>query len=154
MPATDTVELLSDWPQPGTGNAGPIVHYGHGPLRLAYETPDERVAVVTVPLCLQLVCGHPNDEALQGHALYDKGLRFYSVHRVGNSSRLAAMERANAMHPSHDPASYLKSKEHWVFTFQDCTVEFVALVLEGNRPSFTVGHSWQEANALLARSDA
>ena len=110
MPATDTVELLADWPHPRTGNTVPVVHYGHGPLRLAYETPEERVAVVTVPLCLQFVCGHPNDEALQGHPLYDKGLRFYSVHRVGNSSRLAALERANATHPSHDPASYLKTR--------------------------------------------
>ncbi len=154
MPATDTVELLSDWPQPGTGNAGPIIHYGQGPLRLAYETPATEVAVVTIPLCLQMLCGHPNDEALHSHPLYDKGLKFYSVHRIGNSSRLTAMELANAGHPGHDSASYLKNKEHWVFTFQDCTVEVLALALEGNRPSFTICHSWKEANALLAYSDA
>ena len=154
IPVTDTVELLSDWPQPGTGNAGPIIHYGQGPLRLAYETPEEEVVVVTIPLCLQIICGHPNDEALQGHQLYDKGLKFYSVHRIGNSSRLAAMERANAVHPGHDPASYLKNKAHWVFTFQDCTVEVLALVLESNHPSFTICHSWNEANAILARGDA
>lgn len=155
MPVTDTVEWLSDWPQPWTGNAGPIIRYvSQGRLRLAYETPEERIAVVTVPLCLQFSCGHPNDEALQGHPLFKKGLKFYSVHRIGNSSRLAAMERANAVHPRHDPASYLKNMGHWVFTFQDCTVEVLALVHEGNLPSFTVCHSWNEANALLARSDA
>lgn len=67
MPISDSVELLSDWPQPGTGNAGLIINYGQDPLRLAYETPEEHVAVVTIPLCLQLVHGHPNDEVLQGH---------------------------------------------------------------------------------------
>jgi hypothetical protein len=154
MSIPDTVELLPDWPQPGTGNAGPVIRYGHGPLRLAYDTSDELVAVVTIPLCLQLVCGHPNDEVLHGHPLYAKGLKFYSVHRVGRSSRLAAMERANAVHPRHHSTSYLRDKEHWVFTFQDCTVECLVLIVEGKRPSFTVCHSWQEANALVAGGEA
>jgi len=41
-----------------------------------------------------------------------------------------------------------------MFTFQDCTVECLALVLEGSRPSFTVCASWKEANVLLSRSEA
>lgn len=52
MHPADQVEVLSEWPQPGTGNDGPVVRYGHGPTRLAYDTPDESVAVVTFPICL------------------------------------------------------------------------------------------------------
>jgi hypothetical protein len=116
MPIAESAEVVSDWPQPGTGSDGPLLRYGRGPAILAYDTPDERVAVVTVPGCLQVVCGHPNDEVLNGHPLYGKGLAFYSVHRVRNSSRLAAMEKSNAVHPRHDAATYLNNKEHWVFT--------------------------------------
>jgi len=150
MPSSDIVELLSSWPQPGTGNAGPVIRYGPGALKLAYETPVNRVAVVTVPLCLQFVCGHPNDEVLQSHPLYARGLQFYSVHRVSSSSWLAAIEKANSVHPRHDPATFLKDKEHLVFTFQDETVEVLALIPDGRQPSFIVCDSWAEANALLA----
>jgi hypothetical protein len=121
---------------------------------LAYDTPDEKVAVVTVPGCLQVICGYPNDEVLHGHPLYGKGLAFYSVHRVRNSSRLAALEKANAVHHRHDAASYLQGKEHWVFTFQDGTVEFLALSSATGAMSFGVFSSWAEANALLAASEA
>jgi hypothetical protein len=154
MSLPDIVELLSDWPQPGTGNDGPVIRYGRGPLMLAYDTSDKRVAVATIPLCLKLICGQPNDEVLRGHPLFDNGLKFYSVHRVNDSSLLATMERINSVHDRHDSATYLQNKEHWVFTFQDETVEFVALVLDGKRPSFIVCASWLDANALLARSEA
>lgn len=49
----DTVELLEDWPQPGTGNAGSRIQDGRGPVRVAYDTPSETVAVVEFPICLQ-----------------------------------------------------------------------------------------------------
>jgi len=154
MPPAETVEELADWPKPGTGNAGPVLRYGAGPLKLAYDTSDNKVAVVTIPICLQVLCGHPNDEVLQGHPLYGKGLTFYSVHQVRNSSRLAAMERANSIHPRHNAASYLKDKEHWIFTFQDETVECLVLALEGKHLFFNICNSWAEANALLAASEA
>ena len=121
---------------------------------LAYDTPDDKVAVVTVPGCLQLICGHPNDEVLHGHPLYGRGLTFYSVHQVRNSSRLVALEKANSVHHRHDAASYLKGKQHWVFTFQDGTVEFLALSSENGAMSFVVCNTWAEANALLAASEA
>ncbi len=154
MALIETAEVMQSWPQPGTGNEGPLLRYGRGPAILAYDTPDERVAVVTIPGCLQVVCGHPNDEVLTGHPLYGKGLAFYSVHRVQNSSRLAAMERANAVHHGHDPATYLKNKEHWVFTFQDGTVEILALSSEAGPMSYRLCGSWSEARQLIATSDA
>jgi hypothetical protein len=154
MPLAESAEVMQDWPQPGTGNNGPLLRYGRGPTMLAYDTQDEKVAVVTVPGCLQVICGHPNDEVLNGHPLYGKGLAFYSVHRVRNSARLVAMERANAVHHRHDAATFLKNKEHWIFTFQDGTVEFLALSSGMTAMSFKLYNSWAEANALLAACEA
>jgi len=154
MQSRDVIEILSDWPQPGTGNDGPVVHYGRGATRLAYDTPDEMVAVVTFPICQQLICGHPNDEVLQGHPLYEKGLQFYSVHRVLHSSRLAELEQANSVHPRHDPVSYLRDKEHWVFTFQDGTVELLVSAPASSKPFFKLYESWLEANQLFATGEA
>jgi hypothetical protein len=121
---------------------------------LAYDTAEDKVAVVTVALCLQVISGHPNDEVLTGHPLYGKGLALYSVHQVQNSSRLAAMERLNAIHPGHLPSEYFKGKEHWVFTFQDATVEIIALADGGNALSFQVCSSWAAARAHIAASEA
>ncbi len=151
---SESAEVMQGWPQPGTGNNGPLLHYGRGSTMLAYNTPEENVAVVTVPHCLQVICGHPNDEVLNSHPLYGKGLAFYSVHRVKNSKRLFALERANSVHPRHDAETYLKNKEHWVFTFQDGTVEFIVLVLGQDAISFRLCGSWAEANVLIVASQA
>ena len=154
MSSAEFASVMHDWPQPGTGNDGPVLRYGRGPAVLAYDTAEDKVAVVTVPLCLQVICGHPNDEVLTGHSLYGKGLALYSVHQVQNSSRLAAMERLNSVHPGHNPSEYFKGKEHWVFTFQDATVELIALTAGGNAISFQVCGSWAAARARIAASDA
>ena len=87
--------------------------------------------MVAFDICHLLLYGRPNDEALSCHPLYGHGLQFYAVHRVVNSSRLAALERANAVHPLHDAAEYLREKEHFIFTFQDATLE--CLVTTGTR---------------------
>ena len=89
-------------------------------------TEDERFAVIELHLCHYLVYGHPNDESLQGHPLYGAGLDFYSVHRVEDSSLVALLERRNAGHPRHDKEKFLFEKVHYVITFQDATLEFVA----------------------------
>ncbi len=122
MNESDLVEVLADWPQPCTVGE-PRVQAGEGPLRISYLTSDDKVAVVEFPVCHRLIYGHPNEEVLHGHPLYRRGLRFFSVHRVLNSSRLAALERANSVHRRHDAGSYLEDKEHYVFTFQDATLE-------------------------------
>lgn len=121
---------------------------------MAYDTGENMIAVVSIPTCLQVICGHPNDEVLSGHRLYGKGLTFYSVHRVENSSRLVEMERLNSVHPGHNAAEYFNGKEHWVFTFQDATVEIIALSSSGSALSFKVFSSWAAANAHIAASEA
>jgi len=154
MHGPDIVELIEDWPQPGIGNAGPRVQDGRGPFRVAYDTPNGTVAIVEFRLCLQFVFGHPNDEVLHSHPLYERGLKHYSVHRIHNSSRLSALEQANSVHHRHNAAAYLAGKEHYVFTFEDGTLECLAITEGASAPKVTVVPSWKEAYALLAASEA
>jgi hypothetical protein len=154
MTTANRVELLEDWPQPGTGNAGPLLQAGHGPLLVAYDTPNEEVAVVQFPVCQQFIYGHPNDETLSGHPLYSSGLKHYSVYRVSESSRIKALERANSVHPRHDASRYRSGMEHYVFTFQDGTLECLVEVREPFQPRVTVCASWAEAKALIGNRAA
>ncbi|HEX8863370.1 MAG TPA: hypothetical protein VGC06_30595 [Actinomycetes bacterium] len=50
--------------------------------------------------------GPPNDEALQGHPLVDRGLRPYGVFRVEGSSWIRQLERMNRVHPQHRPEAF------------------------------------------------
>ena len=71
------------------------------------------------------VFGAPNDEALQGHRLYDLGLRFYSSYEVLNSAWIADLCIRNRVRPSHKDALF-KDLRHFILTFHDSTVEVVA----------------------------
>ena len=74
------VHVLEDWPQPDTVSEATVVKSG-SKLVIGYGTGEENYALITFPLCFDLRCGGPNDEALNGHSLYEFGLRYYSVHR-------------------------------------------------------------------------
>jgi hypothetical protein len=74
----------------------------NAPFHIAYLTAAGKHAVIRFPLCSIFTFGAPNDEALAAHPLYRKGLKFYSVHRVDNSSWISLLERRNSVHPSHD----------------------------------------------------
>jgi len=149
MNEPDIVEVLADWPQPGTVGE-PRVRIGEGqPLRIVYLTSDERLAIVEFQLCLQLIYGHPNEEVLHGHPLYRRGLRLFSVNRIANSSRLAALERANSVHPFHKAETYLQDKEHYVFTFQDSTLECLVTTGQHFPPKVQVFETEDLAEAVF-----
>jgi hypothetical protein len=116
---------LPDWPQPNGGAPMPEVFANDSSLSIMYLTADDKYAVAHFPLCSVFIFGSPNDEALSGHPLYGKGLQFYSVHRVENSSWIDLLERRNAIHPRHDKKTFLENKQHYIFTFHDSTLECV-----------------------------
>jgi hypothetical protein len=123
--SNESIEKIHDWPQPSTvGEAS--INACHRPFLISYATRDEKLAVIEIHLCHQLIYGHPNDETLHGHPLFKSGLDFYTVYKINNSSLLALLEARNAVHPRHDKANYLAEKVHYVITFQDATLEFVA----------------------------
>lgn len=89
------------------------------------DADDDQVAILSVDGCLSLQFGQPNDEAISGHRLYPLGLGSYAAYEVLNSSWIDALETANRVHRSHDPAHYADYR-HFIFTFHDSTLEFVA----------------------------
>jgi len=126
--SSPNVVQLDSWPQP-SGCPEAAVFATETQLFLRYDTSSDETAIVQFPLVKIFSFGAPNDEALGGHPLAKFGLRFYAVHRVDNSPLIAELERRNAVHPRHDRDRFLKGSVHYVFTFQDSTLECV--VTEG-----------------------
>jgi hypothetical protein len=139
------VVVLADWPQPATVSE-PRVLADDTTLSLMYSTGGDRYAVVRFPLCTYFAFGAPNDEALGGHPLARVGLRHYSVHEVHGSALVGELERRNSVHPRHDPASYL-GRRHFVFTFQDSTLECVVPAEKWWTPIVAVYGQFEEAEA-------
>jgi hypothetical protein len=136
--------VLHDWPQPAVV-AEPKVTANEIQLSLIYRTESDRFAAVNFPLCMYFALGAPNDEALGGHPLARAGLKHYSVHEVLNSSLIRELERRNSVHPRHNRATFLENLKHYVFTFQDSTLD---CVVEGGPswpPGVSVVHTAEEA---------
>jgi hypothetical protein len=137
--------VRSDWPQP-TVVAMPRVYADDANFALRYIAQDERIVIVRFPMCRYFVFGHPNDEALGGHPLSHSGLEHYSVHEVLESSLIKTLERRNSVHPRHSPELF-SGLTHYIFTFQDCTLECVVNEGEFWPPTFAFFDNDREADA-------
>lgn len=154
MPEETTKEfaiVLPDWPQPAVV-AEPQLWANDTSLLIRYRTSDTKLVVVHFPLCFYVVFGQPNAEALGGHPLYSRGLQFYSVHVVKHSSLIDMLERRNSVHHQHNRASYLKDMKHYVFTFQDSTLECVVNEGEWWKPTVKVFDSEDDAEKEWKRA--
>jgi hypothetical protein len=142
----ERVIVLADWPQPAAGAPEPRILADDISLSIRYRTDNEAIAVIRFPLCNYLIFGAPNDEALGGHPLTNRGLTYYSVHEVHDSSLIHLLERRNSVHPRHDRRAFLEDKKHYIFTFQDSTLECV--VNEGKwwKPIIAVCKTEEEAD--------
>jgi hypothetical protein len=149
----ETVVVLDDWPQPQVVAEAQIRADEHA-LVVRYRTADEKIAVIRFPLCNYVAFGAPNDEALGGHPLSPLGLTLYSVHEVKNSSLVRMLEQRNSVHPRHDRANYLKDKKHYLFTFQDSTLECVVDEGEWWKPQIAVVATDDEAERAWRSGDA
>jgi hypothetical protein len=83
--------------------------------------------------------GSPNDEALNGHRLWGRGLDFYSFREVVHSDWIAELERRNRVHSQHSTKLF-EGLRHFVITFKEQTLECVAL-------AFEVTHRQEEAKS-------
>ena len=133
------------WPQPSSV-AEPEVYAKESSLFLRYETKDDQIVIIKFPLVSVFQFGSPNDEALGGHPLSQKGLEFYSVHQIQDSEWIQKLEKQNSVHPRHDKKEFVKDKVHYVFTFQDLTLE--CLITEGEfwKPEIELFSSLDDAN--------
>jgi hypothetical protein len=127
----DEVVALKDWPQPAVVTRVRVLADDVSGTAIRYRTEADEDVIVRFSCCYHLICGEPNDEALEGHPLYGRGLKCFGVHEVRRSSLLATLERRNAVHRAHDREWYLRDKKHYVFTFKERTVE--CIVKENDR---------------------
>jgi hypothetical protein len=117
-----------DAPAMAGGANEPQIHAGRS-LRIAYRAScdmlEEKWVVVTFERYSKFCFGHPNEEVLHGHPLYAYGLKFYSVHEVRNSPWIEEIEKINSVHSRHSKALFADDR-HWIFTFQDETLEVIS----------------------------
>jgi hypothetical protein len=125
---------LVRWTEPPPMEPGaprPVVCSNGRGLFCAYfispsAAPEGSVALLKFESVLQHRLGYPNDEALQGHPLYQFGLEHYDFFAVENSPLIDKIEKQNRCHSQHRPGIYARFR-HWVITFHDETLEVIAL---------------------------
>lgn len=84
------------------------------PIPVSSRDPSPAALGIVELVQVRGICiGGPNDEGLDEHRLYGKGLTFYSAHEVHNSNWIAREARAG-------------DTRHYIFTFQDETIECLA----------------------------
>jgi hypothetical protein len=83
------------------------------------------VALVQFRVTFAVYVGSPNDEALNGHPLFEAGLTSYEFVEVKNSPWVSALERRNRVHPDHKPERYANLR-HFILPFHDETFECIA----------------------------
>ena len=98
---------------------------GTNPRLMTPADGDDVVAILTAEYYLAFQFGPPNDEAIEGHRLYSLGLRPYAAFEVLNSSWIETLEKANRVHEHHKPERFFHHR-HFILTFQDTTLEFLA----------------------------
>lgn len=91
-----------------------------------FNDPDERMVVIAWTGSRAAVMQPPNDEALSGHRLYDKGLAEVSwAGEVLGSAWIEQLELQDRVHPLHDPSRF-ETLRHVVLHLKENTVEVVA----------------------------
>ncbi len=145
----NAIKILSDWPQPRAGAPTPQLFADDSILIIRYISIDDKTAVIFFPLVHIFRFGSPNDEALIGHPLFNNGLKFYSVHIVKNSSWIKELERQNSVHPQHSKRDFLKDMNHYVFTFQDSTLECIVTEGEFWKATVEVFESKEDAENMF-----
>lgn len=87
---------------------------------------DQRAVVIVWAGARYRMMGGPNDEAISGHRLYNKGLRqVLWAGEVIESQLVKALERQNSVHSHHNPRRFANLVHH-VILMKECTVEVVA----------------------------
>ncbi|HZC70883.1 MAG TPA: hypothetical protein VE442_09330 [Jatrophihabitans sp.] len=129
------VDLIAGW-DPNAPHAV-MISADSGTTVLALDAhqddADQRCVVLVWTGVASASMSAPNDEAISGHRLYDKGLddvRWVGV--VRESELVADLERRSRAQPGHTPARYERLVHH-VVLLKECTVEVVAELLSRDR---------------------
>ncbi len=140
----DKVNAISSAPECDAGAPLPVVISDRHNLYLLYivsepdpswdgsyitsispNTEDTMIAIITFQKSYAHMFGPPNDESINGHPLYRRGLVPYGVFEIENSSWIRNLEKMNSVHPYHRKEKYQDYK-HFIFSFHDSTFECIA----------------------------
>jgi hypothetical protein len=88
--------------------------------------------------CEEIRLGGPNDEAMEGHPLYGRGLDGYRAHEVVNSEWIEEAIRVNSVHPRHSDAAFRRLR-HYALLFHDEMLEALAQGIESRLVTGTMG---------------
>jgi hypothetical protein len=94
-------------------------------ITIKRPSQQDRIALVKWNKCEAYMFGGPNDEVIEGHRLWGKGLELYAAHTVANSQWLAALENINKVHRGYKPARW-QALKHFLLFFHDETFECIA----------------------------
>lgn len=122
----DEVVELRNIPQMSPGAPLPTLVATDDQLMLAFELAgNDQCCLIEFIDPRVHYFGAPNDEALLGHPLGQRGLTFYAFFEVLNSSWIRSLERMNRVHPQHGPHHFANLR-HFIATFHDSTFECVS----------------------------
>ena len=97
---------------------------------ITVNSEGESLVIITFNRIYTHLFGPPNDEAISGHPLFNRGLKSYSAYEIKNSSWIKELEKMNSIHPQHNKENFIKDKRHFIFTFHDSTFECIAKDLQ------------------------
>lgn len=88
-----------------------------------HRREDAGTAVVEIQRCYVTKFGYPNDEALPGHPLYQRGLSAYGAFEVRNSRWIRVLTERNRV---RFPETGDSRQTHFIITFHDSSFECIA----------------------------
>lgn len=115
------------------------------------EWTDEnsQVRVAELVGCTSVQFGFPNDEVLNGHPLYGRGLTPYAAHVVDDSPWLAELRRVESHHPLAGAVPF-ENARHFLLSFHDSTLEAIAtdIAMLAAFPDSLAAASWMVEQAF------
>lgn len=148
----DRVVELDGIPKPNSGAPEPIVVADEQAVVVSYEAEyPGKFCFVRFHLAYTHLFGAPNDETLEGHPLWNRGLGFYGVFRVDQSSLIRSLATMNSGHKRHSYSAF-DELTHYIFTFQDSTFECVARSYKIVIETMESNKRYEKAVKLLHRS--
>lgn len=120
---------------------------------LCYESlstgSGEFVMEVRFEGCMSARMGHPNEEVLHGHPLWNHGLKHYEAHIVHSSPLLAEHRWINSIHDYHRDEEWTPLN-HYFLAFHDEVVEILARRISARRLDGDMATELARAAAELA----
>lgn len=107
------------------------------PNNVRRQPTASRFAMVEFWRCSAVYLGSPNDEAIEGHRLYGKGIDVGGAFTIENSLWREELARINSVHSQFD-AAYWQSLTHYLLFFKDHTFECLAREVKSEIISGTI----------------